>query len=121
VESDEKGSPAAYRILLRSPADIVVLQEPAWWTRQRVLVLLGCLAGIILVVLLWAVVLGRRVEERTETLRGALESTADGILVVDSEGRVMTRNSNSSTCGASPTRCGPPFRTTICCTSRPGN
>ena len=93
VESDERGRPVAYRILLRSPADIVVLQEPAWWTRQRVLVLLGFLAGVILVVLLWAVVLGRRVEERTETLRGALESTADGILVVNSEGRVLTRNS----------------------------
>ena len=92
VDSDEKGRPAAYRILLRSPADIVVLQEPAWWTRLRVLVLFGFLAGIILVAVLWVIVLRRRVEEKTEALRGALESTADGIIVVNSEGRVMTRN-----------------------------
>ena len=37
-------------------------------------------------------VLRRRVEEGTETLRAALESTADGILVVNSEARVVTHN-----------------------------
>jgi PAS domain S-box-containing protein len=93
VETDENGRPAAYRMLLRSPADIVVLQEAAWWTRQRVLVLLAFLAAVILLVLLWAVALRRRVEEKTEALRGALESTADGILVVDSEGHMTAANS----------------------------
>jgi signal transduction histidine kinase/DNA-binding response OmpR family regulator len=92
VEMDEKGRPAAYRILLRSPADIVVLREPSRWTAQRILVLFGFLAGVILVVLIWVAALRRRVEERTESLRAALESTADGILVVDSEGRAVARN-----------------------------
>jgi PAS domain-containing protein len=86
VETDEKGRPAAYRILLRSPADVVVLREPSWWTAQRILVVLGFLAGVVLLVLIWVAALRRRVEERTEALRAALESTADGILVVDSEG-----------------------------------
>jgi PAS domain S-box-containing protein len=92
VGTDEKGRPAAYRILLRSPADVVVLQEPSWWTGQRILILLGLLAGVILLVLVWVAGLRRRVEERTEALRAALESTADGILVVDSEGRAVARN-----------------------------
>ena len=92
VETDENGRPAAYRLLLRSAADIVVLQQAAWWTRQRVLVLLGFFGGVILLVLLWAAVLRRRVKEKTEALRGALESTADGILVVDSDGRKVDCN-----------------------------
>jgi PAS domain S-box-containing protein len=92
VETDENGKPAAYRLLLRSAADVVVLQETGWWTRQRVLILLAFLAGVILLALLWVSILRRRVEEKTEALRGAIESTADGILVVDSEGRVVTCN-----------------------------
>jgi PAS domain S-box-containing protein len=92
VGTDEQGKPAAYRILLRSPADVVVLQEPSWWTGQRILVLLSLLAGVILLVLIWVAALRRRVEERTEALRAALESTADGILVVDSEGQAVAHN-----------------------------
>ena len=92
VETDEKGRPAVYRILLRSPSDIVVLQTPTWWTGQRILVLLSFLAGVVLAILLWVAILRRRVEERTEALRAALESTADGILVVDSEGQVLACN-----------------------------
>jgi signal transduction histidine kinase/DNA-binding response OmpR family regulator len=92
VETDDNGKPAAYRLLLRSSADILVLQETGWWTRQRVLMLLAFLAAVILLILLWAVVLRRRVEEKTEALRGALESTADGILVVNSEGGMVTCN-----------------------------
>ena len=57
VGIDEKGRPATYRILLRSPADVVVLQEPSSWTGQRILALLGLLAGVILLVLIWAAAL----------------------------------------------------------------
>jgi PAS domain S-box-containing protein len=92
VETDENGRPAAYRLLLRSPADVAVVQESAWWTRERILVLVAFLAGLIFLILLWAAVLRRRVEVKTEALRGALESTADGILVVDMEGRMVTCN-----------------------------
>ena len=92
VETDDSGRPAAHRLLLRTPADIVVLQEPAWWTRQRVMVLLGFLACVILLILFWAGGLRRRVDEKTEALRGALESTADAILVVDSNGSIVACN-----------------------------
>jgi len=92
VETDDNGRPAAYRLLLRSPADVQVVQEAAWWTKERVMVLLGFLGGVLLLILIWAAVLRRRVEEKTETLRGALESTADGILVVDADGRTVSSN-----------------------------
>jgi PAS domain S-box-containing protein len=92
VDTDDNGRPAAYRLLLRSAADVLVVQPAAWWTRERVLVLLAVLAGVLLLILVWAEVLRHRVDEKTEALRGALESTADGILVVDSEGRTVTSN-----------------------------
>jgi signal transduction histidine kinase/CheY-like chemotaxis protein len=86
-ESNGNGGPAAHRILLRSPADIAVLETPPWWNSRHILMLLGLLVSGILLILLWVAILRRRVHEKTETLRAALESTADGIHVVDSEGR----------------------------------
>ena len=50
------------------------------------------LAGVILLGSLWVAVLRHRIEEKTETLRATLESTGDGILVVNSQGKVVTCN-----------------------------
>jgi PAS domain-containing protein len=41
---------------------------------------------------LWVAVLRHRVEEKTETVRATLESTGDGILVVNSDRKVATCN-----------------------------
>ena len=50
------------------------------------------LAGVILLGSLWVAVLRHRIEEKTETLRAALESTGDDILVVNSQRKVVTCN-----------------------------
>ncbi len=92
VETDAYRNPRAFRVLLRSPADVVVVQAPSWWTTGRILMLVGMLAAVILLGSLWVVLLRRRVDEQTEALRASLESTADGILVVDSAGRIVTYN-----------------------------
>ncbi len=92
VETDEYHTPTAFRVLLRSPEDIVVLNRPTWWTGGRIGTLLGILASIILFSALWVIVLHRRVEVRTEMLRASMDSTADGILVVDSQGKITTFN-----------------------------
>jgi two-component system sensor histidine kinase/response regulator len=92
VETDERHRPASYRVLLRSAEDIQVLKAPSWWTGERIIALLAVLAGVILLGSLWVAVLRRRVEEKTEALRASLESTADGILVVNSEGAIVTYN-----------------------------
>ena len=84
--------PVSFRILLRSPQDVVVLKTPSWWTAGRILALLAICVLIILFCTLWLLALKRRVIERTETLRAALESTADGILVVDSGRRMIAHN-----------------------------
>lgn len=92
VETDEYRHPTSYRVLLRSAADIAVLQWASWWTGKRLLGLLAVLAGVILLGSLWVTVLRHRVKCKTESLRAALESTGDGILVVDSERKVVTSN-----------------------------
>ncbi|HEV3200953.1 MAG TPA: response regulator [Bryobacteraceae bacterium] len=92
VETDEYHRPTSYRVLLRSAADIAVVQWASWWTGKRLLGLLAMLAGVIFLGSLWVTVLRHRVKCKTETLRAALESTGDGILVVDSERKVVTSN-----------------------------
>ena len=92
VETDEYRRPTAYRILLRKAGDVVVLQETSWWTGPHLLGLLVVLAGVVVTVSVWVVALRHRVKEKTETLRATLESTADGILVMNSERRVVTYN-----------------------------
>jgi signal transduction histidine kinase/CheY-like chemotaxis protein len=92
VETDEYRRPTAYRVLLRSAGDIMVLQRASWWTGLRLLGLLAVLVGVILTGSLWVAVLRRRVGEKTETVRATLESTGDGILVVNSERRIVNYN-----------------------------
>jgi diguanylate cyclase (GGDEF)-like protein len=59
----------SFRVLLRSPSDVVVLQGPSWWTPGRILVLLALALIATLCVLGWVMVLRRRVEEQTILLR----------------------------------------------------
>jgi PAS domain S-box-containing protein len=92
IEADENHEAKGFEILLRSPADVVVLEPPSWWTARRIAWLLVILAGIVIWISFWVVVLRRRVEERTETIRATLESTVDGILVVDAAGKIAAYN-----------------------------
>ena len=92
VESAEERQPAAYRLLLRSAQDLEVIERATWWTAQRLLAALTLLAAMIGFGSLWVALLRRRVEEKAEALRASLESTADGILVVNSAYRVTAIN-----------------------------
>lgn len=92
AEREGAAMPKSFRVLLRSPRDAVVLQKPSWWTATRILVLLAICVLIILFGTLWVAALKRRVRERTETIRATLEATADGILVVDSAGKIVAHN-----------------------------
>ncbi len=53
---------------------------------------MGILAAAIAGALSWVSILRRRVRGQTEIIRTTLESTADGILVVDSQGKIVTYN-----------------------------
>ncbi len=71
------------RLIARSPSDIVVLASGPWWTAPKVLMLVAVLGIGAAVALLWVLILRRRVASQTELIRATVESTADGILVVD--------------------------------------
>ena len=92
VQREAEQRPASLRVLLRSDADIKVLDQGPWLSGSRMLRALGALLVVFLLSLLWGVALRRRVELQTATLRAVLESTEDGILAVDREGRVVARN-----------------------------
>ena len=66
----------SFRILLRSPQDVVVLQSPPWWTLQKVLWIAGALGLVTLAAFTWVVVLRRRVQQQTEIIQERLKMEA---------------------------------------------
>ena len=61
----------SFRVLMRSPADVEVLELPTWWTPGRAILLLALALSVTLVVLGWAVILRRRVEHQAVLLRAS--------------------------------------------------
>jgi len=76
VQQDENRQPRAFRILLRSPADVVLLERPPWWTLRHALLTLGIMAALILGVLAWVTLLRRRVRQQTAVIREWLRREA---------------------------------------------
>ena len=68
--------PSSFRILLRSPQDMVVVGEPSWWTATHSLMVLAGVFAITLGVLFWSVILRRRVHEQTNVIRTQLEEAS---------------------------------------------
>jgi PAS domain S-box-containing protein len=92
VAADLNGWPTSFQVLLRSPADVVVIIKPPWWTARRTGGVLVMLSAGILLFLIWIRLLKARVDERTETIRATLESTGDGILVINPSGKIEASN-----------------------------
>lgn len=60
--------PESVQILLRSSADLAVLQEPPWWTLARLLWMLGIMSIILVAGVAWVTVLNRRVRWQTRII-----------------------------------------------------
>jgi signal transduction histidine kinase len=58
----------SFRVQLRAPEDVVLLQTPPWWTLRRVLWIAAALGFVTLATFVWVVVLRRQVTERTRQL-----------------------------------------------------
>lgn len=65
-----------FRLLLRTPDDVVVLKSASWWSVARVLWVLGGLFIVALTALAWVVVLRRRVRGQTALIRRQLDTAA---------------------------------------------
>lgn len=94
VEADEARIPQSFRIVLRSPADVIVTSRASWWTPQRAADVLGALVVAVFIALTWVGTLRRRVSRQTGIIQTTLESTGDGILVVDDQCRILRCNRN---------------------------
>ena len=99
VQGPQRAAPQSFQVLLRSPGDAVYVPRVREFSAQQVLTIVAIAAAVWGMALLWGVVLRRRVHERTSELANSLsllnatiESTADGILVVDRSGRVAGYN-----------------------------
>lgn len=58
----------AFRVQLRSGADVLLLQAPPWWTLKKLLWIAAGLGFVALAAFSWVVVLRRQVTERTRQL-----------------------------------------------------
>jgi signal transduction histidine kinase len=67
-QAGENWRAKSFRLLLRSPADVVLLAAPPWWTLQKMLWIAGALGLAALVAFGWVAVLRRQVAERTREL-----------------------------------------------------
>jgi signal transduction histidine kinase/ActR/RegA family two-component response regulator len=65
----EANKPQSFHLVLRSPADVVVLHRPGWWTLSRALWFLGLLGIGVVAALAWVILLRRRVQGQTAELR----------------------------------------------------
>ena len=64
---------STFELLLDSPANVKILARPPWWTLRRLLVMVGMLACILVIALLWITQLRRKVEERTVQLKEQIQ------------------------------------------------
>ncbi len=69
-------TPQSFRLLLRSPQDIVVLHAASWLNPHSALWLLGIVSGILFVVLTGMVFLSHRVREQMAVIREKIEHGA---------------------------------------------
>jgi signal transduction histidine kinase/CheY-like chemotaxis protein len=77
VERGENDAhPRAFKILLRSPADVQVLRQASWLTRERTIAVAGWMGGIAALSVIWIWILRRRVRQQTAVIRSKLENEA---------------------------------------------
>ncbi|HKW99324.1 MAG TPA: ATP-binding protein [Bryobacteraceae bacterium] len=65
----ELNTPQSFRLMLRSPDDIVVLRRPPWWTLKRTFWLLAMVGLAGMGTVMWVILLRRRVRTQTDQLR----------------------------------------------------
>jgi PAS domain S-box-containing protein len=73
AQRDAQGKVQSFRVLLRAPSDVSVLERPPWWTMQHLLWVLGGTGLATLATLGWVVSLGLRVRHQTCLIRERLQ------------------------------------------------
>ena len=64
----------SFQILLRSPADVQVLESPSWWSARHSVEVLGFVGVLTLAILGWVIALRRQVHRQTRIIRRSAEA-----------------------------------------------
>jgi len=86
----DQAVPRGFQILLRGPADVRVLREASWFTRERTIGVAGGLAGLAALSAIWIWVLGRRVRKQTALIQAKLENEAALKLAAEAANRAKS-------------------------------
>ena len=111
VQSDESGSPQAFRLLVGSPAEVVLLEKPPWWNLDRARRATGLMGLLILATAAWVLILRRQVRAKTreirewlrreaaltERYRDLLENATDIVYTRDLSGNFTSWNNTAET------------------------
>ncbi len=68
--------PETFQLLLRSAGDVVVIQNPPWWTLSRLLWTLGAMSVVLSAGFAWVFILDRRVRQQTTIIQQKLHREA---------------------------------------------
>ncbi|HEY1169845.1 MAG TPA: sensor histidine kinase [Verrucomicrobiae bacterium] len=68
--------PQAFHLLLRNPADVLLLRSAPWWNRTRVMVALGTTSVLCFAGLIWIITLKRQVRLQTAVIQQKVEREA---------------------------------------------
>jgi signal transduction histidine kinase len=70
---DDDFDVTSFELLLRSPADLAVIQSPPWWTEQRIVWFAGGLGVLVFGALGWVSLLRKQVRRQTAKLQAEIE------------------------------------------------
>ena len=76
VLAEENGAPPAFRLLVRSPHDVEVLEKASWWNLRRMRNVLGLMGALMLATAAWVIILRKQVRAKTEEIREWLRREA---------------------------------------------
>jgi PAS domain S-box-containing protein len=106
IQGGEGHEPQAFRLLLRDPGDVKLVESPPYWTARRSFMLAGALMLAVGAALGWVALLRRQVRNQTklirqkledeaaleERYRGLFENATDMLYTHDRDGRVTSIN-----------------------------
>jgi len=75
VETEDNRKLKGFQLLLRAMEDVVVIRPASWWTTGNTLIALGLTSLAVVVVLVWVMVLRRKVSWQTGQIRAQLQRT----------------------------------------------
>ena len=89
AQLDDSRKARSFRLLLRSPADVVLISRPPWWTLRNTFWVLGGLTAVLSGALMWVGLLRKEVRRRTRELCEEVEGHRRTETKLEQESRLL--------------------------------